>query len=120
MGNKRNRRSKRVESQSCDREENPSETRFTQGNAILVDVSENVNTIFDRNLGRELKEFSQTRNEFEAISQRLSGQNTTKMTQIEQQLNSKFEEILKEIKPNRNGILVADEEDAENNKTWYF
>ena len=51
MGNKRHRRSRRIESQSTDREENTSETSFAQGNATLVDVSENVNNIFDSNLG---------------------------------------------------------------------
>ena len=59
MGNKRNRRSRRVESQSSDRDENISESSFTQGNATLVDVSENVINIFDRNLGSELTEPSQ-------------------------------------------------------------
>ena len=84
MGNKRNRRSRRVESQSSDRDKNISETNFTQGNATLVDVSENVNTIFDRNLGSKLTEPSQISNEIEAITQRLSEQNNHKMTQIEQ------------------------------------
>ena len=73
MGNKRNRRSRRVESQSSDRDENISETSFTQGNATLVDVSENVN-LFDRNLVSELTEPSQISNEIEAITQRLSEQ----------------------------------------------
>ena len=116
MGNKRNRRSKRVESHSSDRDENISETSFTQGNATSVDVSENVNNIFDRNLGSELTEPSQISNEIEAISQRLSEQNNHKMTQIEQQLNSKFEEILKEIKTNQENNLVDDKEDAEDNR----
>ena len=61
MGNKRNRRSRRVESQSSDRDEN----NFTQGNATLVEVSENVN-IFDRNLGSELTESSQISNEIKS------------------------------------------------------
>ena len=77
MGNKRNRRSRRVESQSSDRDKNTSETSLTQGNAILVEVSENVN-IFDRNLGGKLTEPSQIRNEIKAISQRLSEQNNHK------------------------------------------
>ena len=46
------------------------------------------------------------------------------MTQIEQQfeaiLNSKLEEIPKDIKTNREGNLVADEEDAENNRPDTF
>ena len=37
------------------------------------------------------------------------------MTEIEQQLNSKVDEILKEIGTNRESNLVNDEEDAENN-----
>ena len=38
------------------------------------------------------------------------------MTQIEQQLNRKFEKILKEIRTNRERNLINDEADAENNK----
>ena len=90
MGNKRNRRSRRVESQSSDRDENTSETSFTQGNATLVVVSENFNNVLDRNLGSELTEPSQISNEIEVISQRLTEQNNDKMSQIEEQLNNKF------------------------------
>ena len=46
MGNKRNRRSRRVEFQFPDRDENNSELSLTQGKATLIDVSENVNTNF--------------------------------------------------------------------------
>ena len=109
-----NRRSRRVESQSSDRDENASETSFTQGNATSVDVSENVNNSFDKNLGSEPTELSQISNEIEAITQRLSEQNNHKMTQIEQQLNSKYQEILKEIRTNKESNLVDDEEDIEN------
>ena len=116
MSNKRNGRSRRVDPQSSDRDENTSETSFTQGNATLVDNSENVNNIFDRNLGSELTEPSQISNEIEAITQRLSEKNSHKLTQIEQQLNSKFEEILKEIRTNRDSNLANDEEDAEDNR----
>ena len=82
MGNKRNRQSRRVESQSSDRDDNVSEASFPQGNTTLVKVSENVNNIFDRNLGSELTEPSQISNEIEVITQRLSEQNNHKMTQI--------------------------------------
>ena len=90
MGNKRNRRSRRVESQSLDRDENTSETSFTQGNATLVGVSENVNNILDRNLGSELTEPSQISNEIEVISQRLTEQKNDKMSQIEEQLKKQI------------------------------
>ena len=56
------RHSRRVESQSSDREKNTSETSFTQGDVTLVNVSENVNNIFDRNLGSKLTEPSQIGN----------------------------------------------------------
>ena len=95
MGNKKNRRSRRVETQSSDRDENTSETSFTQGKATLVEVSDNVNNIFDRNEGSELTQLSQINIELKAITQRLSEKNSHKMTQIEQQLNSKFKDILK-------------------------
>ena len=113
MGNRRNRRTRRNESQSPERDENMSETSLLQGNATLTNVSENVNNVFDRNLGSELTEPSQISNEIEIISQRLSEQNSNKMTQIEYQLNSKFEEILKEIRANKNCNTTTDEEDVE-------
>ena len=100
MGNKRNRRLRRAESQSSDVEENISETSIVQGNATLTNVPGNIDNVFDRNLGSELTEPSQVSNEIEVISQKLSEQNT-KMSQIKEHLNSKFEEILKEIRANK-------------------
>ena len=115
MGNNRNRRSREVEFQSSDRVENTSETRFTQGNATLVNDFEIVNDIFNRNLGSELTEPSQISNGIEAITQRFSEQNSHKMTQIEQQMNGIFGEILTKNRANRDSSLANDEEDAKNN-----
>ena len=67
MGNKRNRRLRRVESQSSDGEENSSETSIVQGNGTLTNVSENADNVFYRNLGSELTEPSQVSNEIEII-----------------------------------------------------
>ena len=103
----------RTDSQSPDRDENMSETSLLQGNATLTNVSESVSNIFDRNLGSELTEPSQINNEIEIITQRLSEQNNHKMAQIEHQLNSKFEEILKEIRANKSHNVTTDEEDVE-------
>ena len=72
MGNQRNRRSRRVESQWPDREEHTSETSFVQGDATLSNVSENVDNFFDRNLGSELTELSQIFIEIEVFSRRLA------------------------------------------------
>ena len=46
MGNRRNKRTRRTESQSPDRDEDKSETRLLQGNATLTNVSENVKNRF--------------------------------------------------------------------------
>ena len=64
--------------------------------ATLVDVSESVN-LFDRNLGSQLTDPHKlaTRKKFprRAFSKRLVEQNNTIMSQIEEQLNSKFEKV---------------------------
>ena len=116
MGNKRNRRSRRIESQSSDRDENTPDTSLTQGNATLIKVSENCNNILDRNLISEITKPSRISIETEIIPQRLAERNNTKMTQIEEQINSKFEKILEEIRVNRSSCTVSDEEDADNNR----
>ena len=82
-------------------------------------VFENADTVFDRNLGSELKEPSQISNELEVISQRLLEQNT-KMTQIEEHLNSKFEEILKEVRVNEKCDVLNRERDVENSNPGPF
>ena len=46
----------------------------------------------------------------------MSEQNNHKMTPIQQQLNSKFEDIPKEIRTTRKSTLADDEEDAEDNR----
>ena len=68
MGNKRNRRLRGAESQAPDVEENLSETSNVQGNATLTNVSENVDNVFDSDLGSELTEPSQVSNEIDVIS----------------------------------------------------
>ena len=64
----------------------------------------------------ELTEPSRTRNELDAITHRLSEQDSHKMTQIEQELECKFEELLKEIRTNRDSNLSNGEDVAENNR----
>ena len=46
----------------------------------------------------------------------MSEQNNHKMTPIQQQLNSKFEDIPKEIRTTKESTLADDEEDAEDNR----
>ena len=81
-----------------------------------MSVSENVNINLDRNLDSEITDPSQISNEIEVISQRLAEQNKTKMTQMEEQLNNKFEMLPAEIRVNRNNYIISDKEDAENDR----
>ena len=74
---RRNRRSRRVESQSSERDENASDTSLVRGNATLFNVSEVVDNILNRNLGSELMKPSQISNEIEVISKRLTEENNT-------------------------------------------
>ena len=112
MGNKRNRRQERVESQSPDGEENLSETSIKQENTTLTNVSNNADNVFDRNLGSELTDPSQNNKMIEIISQRLTEQNNTKISQIEEHLNSNFEEILEKIRANKNCDKEKDKENC--------
>ena len=65
-----------------DRDENTPQTSLTQGNATLINVSENGYNILDRNLGNEVTEPSQISNEIELISQRLAEGNISKTTRV--------------------------------------
>ena len=116
IGNKRNRQSRVVESQSRFREENTPETRFVHRIATSTNVSEQVDDIFDRISGSLLTETSRIVNEIDIISQRLAVQTNTKMGQIEVQLNNKFEEILREIRAIENNNSPCREKDAENTR----
>ena len=117
MRNERNRRLKRVEPQSPDGKENFSETSIVQGTATLTNVYENADILFDRNPGSELTEPSQVSNEIEVNSQRLVEQTDANISQIEQHLNSTFEQLLIEIRTNKNCEVTNRENDGEN-ESW--
>ena len=111
-GKTRKIRSRRVEYQSSDREANTSKIFFVQGNAIFITVSENADYVFDRNLGSELTEFSGISIEIEEFSQRLTEQDNTKKTQIEELPNSKLEVLLDKYRANKNHNSTSREDDT--------
>ena len=82
-------------------------------NATSINVFDDVDNIFDRNLVSESTEPSQICNEIKVISQKLTEQNNARMTQIEELLNGKFELILKENTVYKNHISTS-REDPEN------
>ena len=71
MGNKRNRRSKRADSPSLERENSASETDNNQGNETLVHFPNNENVSETYSLRTQLAEPSRDDNEMEAWSQRV-------------------------------------------------
>ena len=117
MGNKRNRRSRRADSQSQDKQDSIFEGD-EQGNQILDDFQNNSENVFpNRNLEVEttetnrnlaqLREPSETSNEIQVWTERMSQENRSQINEIRQEMNSKFEMLLQEIKENRSVSAIT-------------
>ena len=109
MGNKRNRRSRRLETPSPDR--NPIEAQVdtsTQGNETLT----NFNSVLQENLGENVSENpmvepSQISNEIQAWTQIIEQKNNDRIERMREEIDNKFEAILKEIKSNKSASTVT-------------
>ena len=117
MGNKRNRRSRRADSQSQDRQDSIFEGD-EQGNQSLDDFQNNSENVFpNRNLETEtadtnrnlvqLREPSETSNEIQVWTERMSQENRSQINEIRQEMNNKFEMLLQEIKENRSVSAIT-------------
>ena len=109
MGNKRNRRSRRLETPSPDR--NPIEAQVdtsTQGNETLT----NFNSVLQENLGENASENpmvepSQISNEIQVWTQIIEQKNNDRIERMREEIDNKFEAILKEIKSNKSASTVT-------------
>ena len=109
MGNKRNRRSRRLETPSPDR--NPIGAQVdtsTQGNETLT----NFNSVLQENLGENVSENpmvepSQISNEIQAWTQIIEQKNNDRIERMREEIDNKFEAILKEIKSNKSASTVT-------------
>ena len=109
MGNKRNRRSRRLETPSPDR--NPIEAQVdtsAQGNETLT----NFNSVLQENLGENVSENpmvepSQISNEIQAWTQIIEQKNNDRIERMREEIDNKFEAILKEIKSNKSASTVT-------------
>ena len=109
MGNKRNRRSRRLETPSPDR--NPIEAQVdtsAQGNETLT----NFNSVLQENLGENVSESpmvepSQISNEIQAWTQVIEQKNNDRIERMREEIDNKFEAILKEIKSNKSASTVT-------------
>ena len=109
MGNRRNRRSRRLESPSPDRKVEVTQigTPIT-GNETLP----NVNTVTQRDLGEDnlenqFTEPSQISNEIQVWTQIMEQKNNDRIEKMREKMENKLEMILKEIKSNKSASTVT-------------
>ena len=106
MGNKRNRRSRRLETPSPSREENVETSN--PGNITLT----NFNSVDQENLGpnvseNQLTELSLISNEIQVWTQEIERRNDDKIGKMREEIDSKFEAILREIKTSKNPSTIT-------------
>ena len=103
MGNKRSRRSRRLETPSPDREVEVTQIETpTAGNEALIDLS----IVAQGNLGEnssenQLTEPSQMSNEMQVWTQILEKKNNDRIEKMREEMKNKLEAILREIKSNK-------------------
>ena len=109
MGNKRSRRSRRLATPSIERE--TSETRIDSsetGNITLTNSNLNVQeNLGEPNLENQLREPSQISDEIQVWTQIVEQKNTERIERIREEMDSKLEAILKEIKCNKNTSIAT-------------
>ena len=106
MGNKRSRRSRRLETPSPSREENvetPNPGNMTLTNSNLVD-QENLGP---NTLENQLAEPSLISNEIQVWTQEMEKRNNDRIGKMREEIDSKFEAILKEIKTSKNASTIT-------------
>ena len=109
MGNKRNRRSRRLATPSPEREVN--ETRVDSpetGNIPLTNSNLNVQeSIGEMNLENQLREPSQINDEIQVWTQIVERKDTERIEKMSEEMDNKLEAILKEIKYNKSASTTT-------------
>ena len=109
MGNKRSRRSRRLETPSPDREVEVTQIETPKtGNEALIDLS----NVAQGNLGEnssenQLTEPSQINNEMQVWTQIMEQKNNDRIEKMREEMENKLEAILKEIKSNKSASTVT-------------
>ena len=103
MGNKRNRRSRRLATPSPDSELSETQVETpNQGNVILTNPNVNVQESLGENSSiNQLTEPSLLNNEVQVWTQIMEQKNDNKFEKMREELDSKLEAILKEVKSNK-------------------
>ena len=109
MGNKRNRRSRRLTTPSPERE--VSETRVVSsetGNLTLTNPNLDVQeSLGEQNLESQLREPSQISDEIQVWTQIVERKNTERIEKMREEMDNKLEAILKEIKYNKSSSITT-------------
>ena len=116
MGNKRNRRSRRGQSPSLERELSTSEIETSQSNETVIETLsnfENVSSIRDEEIA--LDSGTQNENEMQFWIQRISDKTNKEVTNLRKEMDEKLEKILKEMKKNRRTQSVPNRRYREQN-----
>ena len=103
MGNKGDRRSRRVETPSPERGVNNTELETPNtGNETLTNLNVNIQEGLGDNISEnQLAEPSQTSNEIQVWTQLLEQKSNDRITKMREEIDNKLETILKEIRSNK-------------------
>ena len=116
MGNERNRRSRRAQSPSLERDLSASEVGTSQDNEnIIENLSnfENVNTV--REGETALVRGSQNEDEIQVWTQRITDMTNRKVSDLRKEIDEKLEKMLKEMKDSRRAQSVPGRKYQEQN-----
>ena len=115
MGNKRSRRSRRLETPSPNREEGvetPNPGNMTLTNSNLVD-QENLGPNI---LANQITEPSVISNEIQVWTQEMEKRNNDRIEKMREEIDNKFDAILREIKTSKNASTITNPR-SESNET---
>ena len=109
MGNKRNRRSRRLGTPSPGRSLTEVQVVTpTQGNDTLVNVDSNIRGNLDNfELGSQLIEPSQLSNEIQAWTENFEQKNNDRIMKMREEMENKLDVILKEMRSNKSASTVT-------------
>ena len=109
MGNKKNRRSRKLGTPSPERSLTEVQVETPpQGNDTLVNVDSNVQGDLDNfELRSQLIEPSQLSNEIQAWTENFEQKNNDRITKMREEMENKLDAILKEIKSNKIASTVT-------------
>ena len=109
MGNRRNRRSRRLETPSPDSEVERTQVETpNRGNETLTNFNTAVQkSLIENTQGVQLVELSKISNEMKAWTQIIEQQSNDRIEKMGEEMENEFETILREIKSNKSASTVT-------------